>query len=201
MFDGGAYSITANAAAGFSFQIWSVKGALGLSSSTQKSTQLTVSGSGNLTAGFTAIIRSTTTATLTCGSSSCAIATNATIDPPMYYPGNHTLIVTFAGPTDTVGFSNVTVPKSDVSNSDPSSITVYRNNTVVPSTQVTITSNSTDFFVYITFTFHSGVRAEYVFFPLQSQSLPLYLGIAAVLLAAPIIVTTRARFRNKPKLD
>ncbi len=193
----GTYDITANTPAGFSFQIWSVTGGLGVANSVDNKTQLFISGSGDLTARFTAKINPTASQTLTCGTGSCNVASNATIAQTQFYLGNHTLIVTFSGPTDTVGFSNVTVPRTDVFNSDQASITVYRNGTIVPSSQVSIVSNSTDFFIYFTFTFHSGVRAAYVFFPLQPQSLPLYLGVAAVFLIAPIIVATRARFKNK----
>lgn len=164
-------------------------------------TQLSVFGSGNLTARFIANINPTSSKSLMCGSTSCAVASNATIGQTQFFSGNHTLIVTFSGPKDTVGFSNVTIPKSDVYNSNQSSITVYLNGTQVPSSQVKITSNSTHFFVYITFTFHSGVRAAYVFFPLQSQSLPFYLGLAAVLLTAPIIIKTRSRYKNKHRPD
>jgi hypothetical protein len=189
--DKGVYNITANAPSGFAFQSWSVRGYISVSSSTSNPSKLFVTGSGNLYASFIAMT------TLTCGSSSCAVASNATIAQILWYSDNHTLIADLSGPKDTVGFSNATVPKSDVYNSNLNSITVYQNGTLVPSSQLTITSNATDFFVYFTFTFHSGVRAEYVFFPLQAQSLPIYLGITVALLAFPVVISARSRVKNR----
>jgi len=70
----------------------------------------------------------------------------------------NTIHVEATGPHGAAGYANVTVPKSDVPHLD--TLHVFVDNNKLTSSAVTVTSNSTDYFIYFTFTFHSPVLID-----------------------------------------
>ena len=69
-----------------------------------------------------------------------------------------TIHVEADGPSGAHGYANVTVPKSNIPNIDQ--LHVFVDNSKLSSSAVIISSNSTDYFIYFTFTFHSPVLID-----------------------------------------
>jgi hypothetical protein len=103
-----------------------------------------------------------TTAT-TCGTGCTAtVSSDATITN---FTGNSTQLSFIAsGQSGTTGFANITIPRSAVPNIGALRVTI--NGTVVVPT---ITSNSTDYFVYFTFTFHSTFAIQVFLIPTSAN--------------------------------
>jgi hypothetical protein len=87
---------------------------------------------------------------------SCSVQSNATLSNIRF--AGITLHVEADGPPGAHGYANVTVPKTAIPNI--SNTHVFLDNTKLASSDVTITSNSTDYFIYFTFTFHSPVLID-----------------------------------------
>ena len=62
------------------------------------------------------------------------------------------------GPSGAHGYANVTVPKSNIP--DINQLHVFVDDSKLSSSAVIVSSNSTDYFIYFTFTFHSPVRID-----------------------------------------
>jgi len=121
----------------------------------------------------------------------------------------NTIHVEATGPHGAAGYANVTVPKSDVPHLD--TLHVFVDNNKLTSSAVTITSNSTDYFIYFTFTFHSPVLIDIqLTTPQTTANAPTILGIDATLfyeiigaLVAAVVIAASAavmlRRRGRPK--
>ena len=121
----------------------------------------------------------------------------------------NTIHVEATGPHGAAGYANVTVPKSDVPHLD--TLHVFVDNNKLTSSAVTITSNSTDYFIYFTFTFHSPVLIDIqLTTPQTTANAPTILGIDATLfyeiigaLVAAVVIAVSAavmlRRRGRPK--
>jgi len=80
------------------------------------------------------------------------------------------------GPPGAHGYANVTVPKSEIPNI--SQLHVFVDNSKLPGSAVAVTSNSTDYFIYFTFTFHSPVLIDIqLTSPEQTPNAPTILGL------------------------
>ena len=120
----------------------------------------------------------------------------------------NTLHIEADGPHGAHGYANVTVPKSEIPNIDDMHVFVDNNKL---NSGVTITSNSTAYFVYFTFTFHSPVKIDIqLSAPQQTPNAPTFLGIdqtlfyeiiggiiAAIVIVSAVVVVTRRR-KTKP---
>jgi hypothetical protein len=91
----------------------------------------------------------------------------------------------------------VTVPKAAVPHID--TLHVFVDNSKLGSSAVTITSNSTDYFIYFTFTFHSPVLIDIQLTAPENAATPNILGLDPTLfyeivgtLAAVIIIVSAA---------
>jgi len=62
------------------------------------------------------------------------------------------------GPKGAHGYANITVPRTAIPNID--NLHVFVDNSKLARSDVTVTSNSTDYFIYFTFTFHSPVQID-----------------------------------------
>jgi hypothetical protein len=144
-----------------------------------------------------------------CGhDASCSVQSNATLSN-IRFAGN-TIHVEADGPHDAGGFANVTVPKSAVPHID--TLHVFVDNSKLGSSAVTITSNSTDYFLYFTFTFHSPVLIDIQLTAPENAATPSILGldptlfyeIVAALIAVVIMVSAvlvvRRRRRTRPAI-
>ncbi len=131
-----------------------------------------------------------------CGSTSCAVTSNATITGTSYISSNHTLQLSFEGATGSHGFANVTVAKSAVYQGIGSNIRIIVDGDELAPSEKTITMNSTHFFVYFTFTFHSQVQAQLILFPLSLASTTPLLSLAVLLLIIPTIFLARRRIKS-----
>jgi hypothetical protein len=122
---------------------------------------LTVAGSpaglSSSTATFSLTITAPFVSTVSCGHDlSCSVQSNATLSK-IRFAGN-TIHVEADGPRGANGYANVTIPKSAVPHID--TLHVFVDNSKLSSSAVTITSNSTAYFIYFTFTFHSPVQID-----------------------------------------
>jgi hypothetical protein len=81
---------------------------------------------------------------------------NATLSN-IRFAGN-TIHVEATGAHGAAGYANVTIPKSAVPHLD--TLHVFVDNSKLDSSSVTITSNSTAYSIYFTFTFHSPVLID-----------------------------------------
>jgi len=146
------------------------------------------------------------TSSIECGHDlSCSVQSNATLSN-IRFAGN-TIHVEADGPHGANGYANVTVPKSAVPHID--TLHVFVDNSKLGSSAVTITSNSTDYFIYFTFTFHSPVLID-IQLTAPENAAPSILGldptlfyeIVGALVAVIIIVTaalvTRRRRKTTP---
>jgi len=105
---------------------------------------------------------------------SCAVQSNSTLSN-IRFAGN-TIHVEATGTHGAVGYANVTVPKSAVPHID--TLHVFVDNSKLGSSAVTITSNSTSYFIYFTFTFHSPVLIDIQLTALEAApSVPTILGL------------------------
>ncbi len=84
---------------------------------------------------------------------SCSVQSNATLSNIRF--AGVTVHVEAVGPSGAHGYANVTVPKAAIPNID--NVHVFVDNSKLSSSAVVISSNSTDYFIYFTFTFHSPV--------------------------------------------
>jgi hypothetical protein len=114
-------------------------------------------GSSSSSTTFTLTITAPTVSTVGCGHDlSCSVLSNSTLSN-IKFAGN-TIHIEADGPHGASGFANVTVPKSAVPHIE--TLHVFVDNSKLASSAVSITSNSTDYFVYFTFTFHSPVKID-----------------------------------------
>jgi len=121
----------------------------------------------------------------------------------------NTIHVEATGPHGAAGYANVTVPKSDVPHLD--TLHVFVDNNKLTSSAVTITSNSTDYFIYFTFTFHSPVLIDIqLTAPEPTPNAPTIFGldptlfyevigalVSAVVVISVVLLTLRRR-RTRP---
>lgn len=149
------------------------------------------------------------TTSVACGHDlSCSIQSNTTLSN-IRFAGN-TIHVEADGPHGAQGYANVSVPKPAVPHID--TVHVFVDNSKLGSSAVTITSNSTDYFIYFTFVFHSPVLIDIqLTTPELTPSAPTILGleptlfyeIAAALLVVLIIVSVALvmirRVRKRPR--
>jgi hypothetical protein len=122
----------------------------------------------------------------------------------------NTIHVEADGPRGAHGYANVTVPKSAVPHIN--TLHVFVDNSKLGSSAVTITSNSTDYFIYFTFTFHSPVLIDIQLTAPENAATPSILGldttlfyeIVGALVAVIIIVSAalvvRLRRRARPAI-
>jgi len=168
----------------------------------------TPAGLSHSSATFTFTITAPSVSTVSCGhDQSCSVLSNSTLSN-IRLAGN-TIHVEATGPHGAGGYANVTVPKSDVPHLD--TLHVFVDNNKLSNSDVTITSNSTDYFIYFTFTFHSPVVIDIqLTTPEQTPSAPTILGLDSTLfyeiiggLVAAVIVAVSAavmlRRRGRPK--
>src|SRR5207245_2590804 len=114
-------------------------------------------GSSSSSATFTLTITAPSVSIVNCGHGmSCAVQSNSTLSN-IRFAGN-TIHVEATGTHGAVGYANVTVPKSAVPHID--TLHVFVDNKKLGSSSVIITSNSTAYFIYFTFTFHSPVTID-----------------------------------------
>jgi len=110
-----------------------------------------------------------------------------------------------------VGYANVTIPKSDVPHIE--TLHVFVDNSPLGGSSVTITSDSTAYFVYFTFTFHSPVLIDIQLTAPENAATPNILGldptlfyeIVGALVAVVVVVSAafvvRRRGRTGPTSD
>ena len=114
-------------------------------------------GSSFSAATFTLTITALPVSTVSCGhNASCSVQSNATLSDIRF--AGVTVHVQADGPSGAHGYANMTAPKSDIPNLNQ--LHVFVDNSRLSSSAVTITSNSTDYFIYFTFTFHSPVLID-----------------------------------------
>ncbi len=95
--------------------------------------------------------------TVSCGHDlSCSVRSNSTLSSVR--SAGDTIHFEATGSTGTQGYANVTVPKSAIP--QLKELHVFVNNAKLDSGVVTVTSNSTAYFIYFTFTFHSSVQID-----------------------------------------
>ncbi len=87
---------------------------------------------------------------------SCSVRSNATLTDIRF--AGVTVHVEADGPSGAHGYANVTVPKTAIPNID--NMHVFVDNDRLASSAVAITSNSTAYFIYLTFTLHSPVLID-----------------------------------------
>jgi hypothetical protein len=146
--------------------------------------------------------------TVSCGHDiSCSVQSNATLSK-IHFAGI-TLHVEADGSSGAHGYANVTVPKTAIP--DISATHVFVDNNKLSSSEVIITSNSTSYFIYFTFTFHSPVKIDIqLSAPQQTPNAPTILGIdqtlfyeiiggiiAAIVIVSAFVVVARRR-KTKP---
>jgi hypothetical protein len=121
----------------------------------------------------------------------------------------NTLHIEADGTPGAHGYANVTVPKSEIPNIDD--MHVFVDNSKLNS-GVTVTSNSTAYFIYFTFTFHSPVKIDIqLSAPQQTPNAPTILGIdqtlfyeiiggiiAAIVIVSAVVVVARRRKTKTP---
>jgi hypothetical protein len=160
-------------------------------------------GQSSSTATFTVTVAAPSTSTVSCGhNESCGVVSNATLSN-VKIAGN-TLHIEADGTQGAHGYANVTVPKSEIPNIDEMHVFVDNNKL---NSGVTITSNSTAYFIYFTFTFHSPVKIDIqLSAPQQTPNAPTILGIdqtlfyeiiggiiAAIVIVSAVVVVARRR--------
>jgi len=122
--------------------------------------RVTVSGTSGSTTHTAAITITATVPSISavgCGNNlSCSVQSNATLSNIRY--AGVTVHVEADGPSGAHGYANVTVPKSNIPNIDQ--LHVFVDNSKLSSSTVFVSSNSTDYFIYFTFTFHSPVQID-----------------------------------------
>jgi YVTN family beta-propeller protein len=87
---------------------------------------------------------------------SCAIQSNSTLSNARF--AGNTIHIEAEGPTGSHGYLNATIPKSAIPNID--NLLVFVDNSKLISSALTINSNSTDYFIYFIFVFHSPVLID-----------------------------------------
>src|SRR5207253_8074869 len=136
---------------------------------------------------------------------SCSVLSNATLSN-IKFAGN-TIHVEADGPHGAQGYANVTVPKSDVPQID--TLHVFVDNNKLSTSSVTITSNSTAYFIYFTFTFHSPVLIDIqLTAPENTAPAPILgldptlfyglIGLFAIIVVALAAFTVRKRRKSNP---
>jgi len=106
---------------------------------------------------FTLTITALSVSSVGCGHDlSCSVLSNSTLSK-IRFAGN-TIHLEATGARGAVGYANVTVPKSAVPHID--TLHVFVDDKKLGSSSVIITSNSTAYFIYFTFTFHSPVTID-----------------------------------------
>ena len=114
-------------------------------------------GSSHSSATFTLTINAPSVSTVSCGHDlSCSVLSNSTLTNVKF--AGITIHAEADGPRGTHGYANITVPKTAIHNID--NLHVFVDNSKLARSDVTITSNSTDYFIYFTFTFHSPVQID-----------------------------------------
>ncbi len=102
----------------------------------------------------------------------CSVRSNATVSNVNF--ADNTIHFEADGPSGTHGYANVTIPKSAVPNL--SDLHVFVDHFPISNSFLTITSNSTDYFAYITFVYHSPVQIDIQLAALE-QAAPNILGL------------------------
>jgi len=125
-------------------------------------------------ATFTLTITAPSISTVGCGHDiSCSVQSNATLSK-IHFAGI-TLHVEADGPSGAHGYANITVPRTAIPNI--SATHVFVDNNKLSSSKVTITSNSTAYFIYFTFTFHSPVLIDIQLTAPENAATPNILGV------------------------
>jgi len=134
--------------------------ALSCSSTTASTYTVTItatSGSTTHTAPITITVTAPSVSTVGCGHDlSCSVKSNSTLSN-VKFAGN-TIHFEATGSPGTLGYASVTVPKSNTPNINE--LHVFVDNSKLGSSSVTITSDSADYFIYFTFSFHSPVEID-----------------------------------------
>jgi hypothetical protein len=140
---------------------------------------------------------------------SCSIQSNATLSN-IHFAGN-TIHADADGPPGAHGYANITVPKTAIPNID--NIRILVDNSPIRnscSSCVTITSNSTAYFIYVTLTFHSRVLIDIqLTVPESTPNAPtilgldptLFYGLVAVMIAIVVVlaVVVYRRSGSRPR--
>jgi len=145
---------------------------------------------------------------VSCGNDlSCSVQSNSTLSN-IRFTGN-VIHVEATGPHGAVGYANVIVPKSAVPHID--TLHVLVDNSKLDSSSVTITSDSSSYFIYFTFTFHSPVLIDIqLAAPENAAPAPILgldptlfyglIGLLAIILVALAAFTLRKRsISTEPK--
>jgi len=153
--------------------------------------------------------QSTAVSTIGCGHNvSCNIQSNATLSNLRF--AGVTIHVEADGSSGAHGYANVTVPKMDIPNINE--LHVFVDNSKLSSSAVVLSSNSTDYFIYFTFTFHSPVLIDIQLTVPENAATPTILGldptlfyeIVEVLIAVIVIVSAalvvHRRGRTRPTI-
>jgi hypothetical protein len=134
------------------------------------------------------------------GNNECSVESSSNLTR-VQVVGHH-ITLTAVGVKGTTGFANVTIPKGAVPSISRLTVTVDGN--ILPSSSITITSNSTDYFVYFTFTFHSPVSMDIDFAPPQNAAnltlgldTNLFYEIVAGVIAVVMLVSATFVVRRK----
>ncbi len=101
------------------------------------------------------------------------------------------------GVPGTVGFVNLTIPKSALP-SGIAKLQVFINNTLLPSSALTIRENATDYFVYFALTFHSSATID-ISLGIIGVGLTPQAASFALLLGGLVMVVARKRRFTKPR--
>jgi len=86
----------------------------------------------------------------------CVIQSNATLSKISF--AGTTVHVEADGTSGAHGYANATVPRSEIQNTNQ--VQVIVDNSKLDRSALMITSNSSDYFIYFTFTFHSPVLID-----------------------------------------
>ena len=156
---------------------------------------------------FTLTITALSVSSVGCGHDlSCSVLSNSTLSK-IRFAGN-TIHLEATGARGAVGYANVTVPKSAVPHID--TLHVFVDDKKLGSSSVIITSNSTAYFIYFTFTFHSPVTIDIQLTapenaapaPILGLDPTLFYGLIGLLAIIIIVVALAAftvRMRRKSK--
>jgi YVTN family beta-propeller protein len=114
-------------------------------------------GSSSSSATLTLFITPRSVSAVTCGRGLfCVVQSNATLSRISF--AGITVHVEADGPSGAHGYVNATVPRSEIGNTNQ--IKVFVDNSQLDKSALMITSNSSGYFVYFTFTFHSPVLID-----------------------------------------
>jgi hypothetical protein len=121
-------------------------------------------------------------ATTGCHDGTCIIRSDSTISNVNL--SGSTLHFQADGPSGSTGHANVTIPISSVPNKD--NLKVFVDNSQLPSSSITIVSDSSNYYVSFSFTFHSPAQIDIQLTGPENAATPTILGLNPTLFYAVI---------------